>query len=123
MLTESRGVLASYANVTPIRTDDPSKWKLSIRDVVLLLIGCAGMYGAQIARDSSMNAKMDRIGDKIDAAISTQGGVNDEFRRELDRVRGRAELGVVLGNEAKAETAKLEGMLIGAGVKGVKRNE
>jgi hypothetical protein len=126
MPTEGRGVLASYGDVTrPVdgrRTSDISKSRLTVRDVILLVVGAASMWGTQVATQWRTQSAIDTLGTKFDGYVQKQSEANIEFQRQLDEVRKTANLGVVTANSAEKEAARLEGILLGAGIKGV-RNE
>jgi len=111
-----------YACVTPTRAENDANklYRLTLRDIVVMLITVAGMWGMQVATQGHMQASIDVLGGKLDGYVIRQAEANIEFQRQLDEVRKQAALGVVLGNEAKTEAARLGGILVGAGVKGVK---
>lgn len=100
------------------RTSDITKSRLTLRDVVLIVFGAAGMWGTQVATQWRTQSAIDTLGTKFDGYVQKQTEANVEFRRELDEVRKTANLGVVTANNAAKEAARLEGILLGAGIKG-----
>lgn len=114
--SERRGVLASYGIVTPTpgrRTDDISKFKMVLRDALFLAIGAASMWGTQVATQSRTQAAVEHLGEEI-------RGMRDDLQRQIDEVRKTANLGVVDGTAAQVEAARLQGIMLGAGIKGVR---
>lgn len=107
-----RGVLASWFGMTPSRSDEIAKYKLSIRDVLLLLVGCAGMYGAQVARDSGLRSDMRNLQTSFEASRDSQ-------EREIAQWRAETKLNAVDIAITQKEVAELKGILMGAGIKGV----
>lgn len=109
---ERRGVLASYDAVTPSRSDEIARYKLSLRDVILLLVGCAGMYGAQVARDSGLRSDMRNLQTSFEASRDSQ-------EKEIALWRAETKLNAVDIAITQKEVAELKGILMGAGIKGV----
>ncbi len=107
--------------VTPSgrRSDDLSKFKLTLRDVLLLLIGCAGMFGAQVARDFGMRSDMRNLLTTFDLAVAAQNKTNTEIQRQIDQWRQMTNLNAVNISNIEREVAELKGILMGAGIKGV----
>ena len=114
-----RGVLASYEPVTPSRTDDASKFKLTVRDVLLLLAGCVAMYGAQLATQYGMRSDIRDLGTKFENFQMKQGEVNESLRREIDEWRRETKLARVENAETARALSELRGILIGSGIKNV----
>lgn len=120
----SRGVLASLFRMTPARSDDATKLRITLRDFIVAAIAIAGMWGLQVATQEraqgQTTAAIQTLGTKFDGYVQKQTEANTEFQRQLDAVARRAELGVVTGNHAVEEAARLQGILMGAGIKGAK---
>lgn len=113
----ARSVEASWRprDVTPSRrSDDISKFRLTLRDAILLLIGCIGMYGAQIARDYGLRSDMRDLNTSFEAATRSQ-------QQQIDQWRGETKLNGVNISNIQTELAKLQGILLGAGIKGVQK--
>lgn len=115
-----RGVLALYEDVTPTRNDDASKFKISLRDALWLLMGCLGMYGAQVAAQYGMRSDIRDLATEFRSYQSKQSDTNNSVQRQLDEIRKESALNRVNGEEAQKEIAELKGILLGAGIKGVK---
>lgn len=94
------------------RSDDISKFRLTLRDAILLLVGCIGMYGAQVARDYGLRSDMRDLQTSFDASVRSQQQQIDQWRQETKLN------GVNIAN-VQTELAKLQGILMGAGIKGV----
>ena len=94
------------------RSDDISKFRLTLRDAILLLIGCIGMYGAQIARDYGLRSDMRDLQTSFEAATRSQ-------QQQIDQWRQETKLNGVNIAIQQTELAKLQGILLGAGIKGV----
>lgn len=107
-----RGVLASLVGMTPTRSDEIARYKLSLRDVLLLLVGCAGMYGAQVARDSGLRSDMRNLQTSFEASRDSQ-------EKEIALWRAETKLNSVDIAITQKEVAELKGILMGAGIKGV----
>jgi hypothetical protein len=107
-----RGVLASYDAVTPNRADEIAKHKITVRDAVLVLIGCAGMYGAQVARDSGLRSDMRNLQTSFEDARESQ-------QKEIALWRAETKLNAVDLATVQKEVAELKGILMGAGIKGL----
>lgn len=118
-----RGVLASYVPVTPSKaTDaDAARMRLSLRDVLLLLVGCAGMYGAQVARDSGLRSDIRNLQTSFEAAITQQTTATSSLQRQIDEWRAETKLNRVNLDNTDRVLAELKGLLIGAGIKGVQK--
>lgn len=117
-----RGALAKNDAVTPRASDDAAKFKLSLRDVLILLAGALAMYGAQLGVQWRTQAAIDNLAVKMDGYQQKQEKENVEMQRQLDEVRRTANMGVAVGNDAAKEAARLEGILMGAGIKGVPKS-
>jgi len=115
-----RGVLASYGFVTPSdvgrRSYDASKLKLSARDVLLLVIGCLGMYGAQIGAQWGMRSDIRDLKTSFDAAVREQNSTNASLQKQIDEWRSYSKLAYEKADQAINETSKVEGILLGSGV-------
>lgn len=116
-----RGVLASYVPVTPSKATDASRMRLSLRDVLLLLVGCAGMYGAQVARDSGLRSDIRNLQTSFEAAITQQTTATSSLQRQIDEWRAETKLNRVNLDNTDRVLAELKGLLIGAGIKGVQK--
>lgn len=99
-------------------TDVTKRYGLSYRDALIFALGAAGMWGTQVATQQKTTSAISELGVKVSDYVEKQAETNSQVQRQVDQIRGRAELGVVLGNEAKSEAARLEGIMIGAGIKG-----
>ncbi len=110
-----RGVLASSGLVTPSRRiDDVAKFKISLRDAILVLLGCVGMYGAQVARDYGLRSDMRDLQTSFEASVRSQ-------QQQIDQWRQETKLNNVNITNVQTELAKLQGILLGAGIKGVQK--
>lgn len=107
--------MASYGDVTHVqgrRADDiTKKYWITLRDAFLIAIGAAGMWGTQVATQNKTQAS-------IEALTAEVRSSHADMQRQIDEIRRRAEQGVVYGVEAEKEAARLEGLLVGSGVKG-----
>ena len=116
-----RGVLASYDNVTPARSDDATRLKLTLRDFIIAALAIAGTWGLQVATTERYQGKttaaIENLATKFDGYVQQQSNTNGSLQRQIDEIRRRAEQGVVYGVEAEKEAARLEGIMLGAGVK------
>lgn len=119
---ERRGVLASYEHVTTRSKDidDMSKFKLTIRDAVALLIGIAGMWGTQVATQSGMRSDIRDLGTKFENYQSYQNGRNTYVDLQLDDIRKDVKMNREKVEDVGKSFSEMKGILLGAGIKGVK---
>jgi hypothetical protein len=116
----SRGVLASYGRMTPgRRTDDASRFKLTLRDAMLLLVGCLGMYGAQVANQWGMRSDIRDLKTAFDSYQQRQTETNSVLQRQIDEWRAETKLNRVNISNNENAVSELKGILLGAGIKGI----
>ena len=101
------------------RQDDASRFKLTLRDVVLLLVGVVGMYGAQLGAQWGLRSDIRDLKTSFDAYQQQQGNKNTEMQRQIDEWRQETKLNGVYVKEMETKLAELKGILVGAGVKGI----
>lgn len=119
--SELRGVLASSGIVTPQRIDDASKYKLTLRDVFILLAGALAMYGAQVGVQWGMRSDIRDLKTSFDGYVQKQNNTNDVLQNQINEWRAETKLNRVnIENNEKA-MAELKGILMGAGIKGVQK--
>lgn len=117
----SRGVLASYDPMTPTRSEDISKFKLTIRDALCLLAGALAMYGAAIAAQYGTRSDIRDLGTKFESYQQKQNDTNSSLQRQIDEWRAETKLNRVNTEETQKAIAELKGILLGAGIKGVQK--
>jgi hypothetical protein len=95
---------------------------------VALLLGCLAMYGAQIAAQGKTQAAIDKtnaaienFSTKFDGYTLRQSSVNDSLQRQIDDGRRESALNRVNLEDMNKEIAKLQGILLGAGIKGAQK--
>jgi hypothetical protein len=113
-----RGVLASYGPVTPVK-EDASRFKLSLRDAILLFAGCLAMYGAQQATQWGLRSDIRDLGTKFESYQQRQMTTNDDLQRQIDEARRTAAGARIAADDATVSLAELKGILIGAGIKNI----
>jgi len=116
MLTESRGVLALHDKVTPTRTEDASKFRITVREVLFLVVGAASMWGAQVATQSRIQSAIDNLGTRFDGYIQTQMATNTELQRQIDEWRAETKLNRERDSDRQRELAEVKGLLTGLGI-------
>jgi hypothetical protein len=115
-----RGGLWPYGLVTPgRRDDDASKLRLTVRDGLLLLAGCLGMYGAQVGVQWGMRSDIRDLKTSFDNYQQRQDGTNGELQRQINEWRGETKLNRENNATTDKAVAELKGILLGAGIKGV----
>jgi hypothetical protein len=115
-----RGVLAKNDRMTPgRRLDDASKFKLTLRDAMLLLVGCLGMYGAQVANQWGMRSDIRDLKTAFDSYQQRQTETNSVLQRQIDEWRAETKLNRVNISNNENAVAELKGILLGAGIKGI----
>lgn len=112
----SRGVLAKNDVVTPRASDDVSRFRLSLRDGLALLVGCAAMYGAQVARDSGLRSDIRNLQTSFEAAVSAQQRTNESLQQQINEWRSYSKLAYEKASEASNQNSRIEGILLGSGV-------
>src|SRR5579872_453553 len=98
------------------REDDATRMRITVRDFLIAVIGAATMWGIQIATQWRLQSGIDQLSIKITGYQDKQDAANTEFRRQIDEVRRAANMGIEKGSEAAVEAARLQGMLLGAGI-------
>jgi hypothetical protein len=89
---------------------------MSMRDAVVFTLGVAGMWGVQVATQTKTQNAIENLGTKMEAFVEKETERDLELQRQIDELRKKADLAIVLANEAKTETARQEGMLTGSGI-------
>ena len=110
----------AHGLVTPVggrRDDDAAKFRLTIRDVVLLLAGCLAMYGAQIGVQWGMRSDIRDLKTAFEGYQQKQNDTNGSLQRQIDETRRQANLAIVNNAETAKELSELRGYLEGAGIK------
>src|SRR5262245_55217150 len=100
--------------VTPTRVDDASKFKLTLRDVLVLLIGSIGMYGAQLATQYGIRSDIRDLTTSVQAYQTQQREKNEVMQRQIDEWRSETKLNRVNIDENQRALAELKGILLGA---------
>ncbi len=110
----SRGVLASYEDVTPTRrdTDITKTRQLSFRDGIMLAIGVASMWGLQVATQKDIRSDIRDLGTKFEVSQQL-------MQRQIDEIRKQSSMNEVQERTTALEMSELKGFLIGSGMKGV----
>ena len=112
-----RGVLASYDTVTPgRRQDDAAKFRLTIRDVILLLAGCLGMYGAQIGVQWGMRSDIRDLKTSFDGYVQQQSSTNTALQQQINEWRAETKLNRERSVEQDKALSELRGFLVGSGI-------
>jgi len=114
--TWGRGVLASYVRMTARSADDASKFKITLRDGVLLLAGMLTMYGALVSREGRIEAAVTNIDTKLTSYQQEQANSVSYLQQQLNEQRAATKLATELAHESESETAELKGMMEGAGI-------
>ena len=116
-----RGVLAKNDPVTPSSSprDDASKFKLSLRDVLLLLCGSLAMYGVQLATQYGMRSDIRNLGTQLESYQVEQMKVYDTVQRQLDEWEKETKLNRINIENTERSLSELRGILLGAGIKGI----
>lgn len=113
----ARGVLASYGLVTPTRAEDFStKSKITLRDVVLILVGCLGMYGTQLATQYGMRSDVRDLGTKFDAYVQQQNATVASLQTQINEWRAETKLNRERSSDQERALSELRGFLVGAGL-------
>ena len=110
--------MASYGPVTPVK-DDATKFKITLRDFIVGVLGAAGMWGMQIATQYGMRSDIRDLGTKFESYQKTQMTTNDDLQRQIDEARRTAAGARVAADDATVSLAELKGILIGAGIKNI----
>lgn len=104
--------------MTPVK-DDPSRFRITLRDGILLLAGCLGMYGAQQATQWGLRSDIRDLGTKFDSYQQRQMTTNDDLQRQIDEARRVAAGARIAADDATVALAELKGILIGSGIKNI----
>lgn len=119
-----RGVLASYANVTPQhqRADDfITKSRLTLRDFVVAAIAIASMWGLQVATQYGMRSDIRDWGTKFDAYVQQQNAITASLQGQINEWRAETKLNRERTSDQDKALSELRGFLVGAGlIKGTK---
>jgi hypothetical protein len=105
--------------VTPARADDPTRFKLTLRDALALLAGCLAMYGAQMAAQYGLRSDIRDALTRFESYQQQQSGTNAVLQRQIDEWRGETKLNRVDVTNLATEISELKGIMMGAGIKGV----
>ena len=114
-----RGVLASYVRMMSRATDDISRLRVTLRDVVILLAGAGAMFAAQTSRDRGLQAGIDNLTTLVQGYERQQVETDSALQRQIDQARQQAALAIVNDANTAKELSELKGFLEGAGIKRV----
>jgi len=115
--------LASYGSVTPPtgrRFGDITTSKLSLRDVLLFVVGACGMYGAQVGVQWGLRSDIRNLTTSVDAYQQRQAETNNGLQQQINEWRAETKLNRVNIQNNENALSELKGLLIGAGIKGVR---
>jgi hypothetical protein len=98
------------------RSYDASKLKLSARDVLLLVIGCLGMFGAQLGAQWGMRSDIRDLNTNFTNAVREQNSMNASLQQQINDWRAYSKLAYEKAAEANDKTSRVEGILLGAGI-------
>lgn len=114
----ARGVLASYDHVSPgQRSEDfTTKSRITLRDVVLILVGCLGMYGTQLATQYGMRSDVRDLGTKFDAYVQQQNATTASLQTQINEWRAETKLNRERSSDQERALSELRGFLVGAGL-------
>jgi hypothetical protein len=104
--------------MTPRASDDASKFKLSVRDVLILLAGGLAMYGAQLGVQWRTQAAIEQLGTKFDGYVQKQENTNAALQRQIDEWRAETKLNRERMNDTERTLAEIKGVLTGSAMKG-----
>jgi len=106
-------------HVVTSSTDDVARFKLSLRDVVVLVVGAAGMWGVQIATQYGMRSDIRDLSTEFRNYQRQQMDENGWLQSQIDDRRREAAAAKIDAQEALGDVKELRGFLAGVGVKNI----
>ncbi len=114
-----RGVLASYAAVTPPGrrlSDADRKFTLTFRDALALLVGCLGMFALQLGAQYGLRSDIRDLKTTFESYQQKQNETNSMLQRQIDEWRVETKLNRERDGDRQREVAEVKGLLTGIGI-------
>lgn len=98
---------------------DISRLKLTLRDMLVIVVTIGGMWGVQTATQWSMRSDIRDLKTLFESYERLQSDTNSTLQRQVDEWRAETKLNRVNLETTQRELAELKGLLVGSGLKGL----